>query len=244
MLRRQFISILSAIALIGCTTALPNAPKTGTHTKHVIATALWNEPVFDNDVNDFERAFSSASSSKVSSHKLSARTALPDFTEEIGDVYLDTVEQMQQGDQLVSFITSHGYKNLVGIKTANLEVAAYGEDLNELFTTADDFAHIIVIQACYSGSLIPALKNRNRIIITAADPNHPSFGCEPDAQNTWFTKALKGEIKPGRSWTQIFTATKAKVAAYEASQGVPAGQGSNPQMYIGANMKDIANAPI
>jgi Peptidase C13 family len=36
---------------------------------------------------------------------------------------------------------------------------------------------VVVISACYSGVFIPRLANPDMLVITAADADHPSFGC-------------------------------------------------------------------
>ncbi|WP_430648720.1 C13 family peptidase [Bradyrhizobium neotropicale] len=38
---------------------------------------------------------------------------------------------------------------------------------------------VVVISACYSGVFVPRLANPYLLVITAADADHPSFGC-PD----------------------------------------------------------------
>ena len=40
----------------------------------------------------------------------------------------------------------------------------------------------VVISACYSGVFIPRLANPNSLVVTAADANHSSFGCEDRAR--------------------------------------------------------------
>jgi hypothetical protein len=37
---------------------------------------------------------------------------------------------------------------------------------------------VVVISACYSGVFIPRLANPNVLVITAADADHSSFGCQ------------------------------------------------------------------
>jgi hypothetical protein len=66
----------------------------------------------------------------------------------------------------------------------------------------------VVISACYSGVFIPWLANPNNLVVTAADANHSSFGCEDRAKWTYFgnaffnialrrTTRLKGCVRAG-----------------------------------------------
>lgn len=49
---------------------------------------------------------------------------------------------------------------------------------------------VIVISACYSGSFIPALQDDNTLIITASAADRTSFGCENEADYTYFGRAF------------------------------------------------------
>jgi hypothetical protein len=48
---------------------------------------------------------------------------------------------------------------------------------------------VVIISACYSGVFIPRLADVINII-TAADANHSSFGCEDKAKWTYFGDAF------------------------------------------------------
>ena len=48
----------------------------------------------------------------------------------------------------------------------------------------------MVISACYSGVFIPRLANADTLVITAADGDHASFGCEDRAKWTYFGDAF------------------------------------------------------
>jgi hypothetical protein len=49
---------------------------------------------------------------------------------------------------------------------------------------------VVVISACYSGAFIPRLANPDTLVITAADADHPSFGCRDKAKWTYFGNAF------------------------------------------------------
>ena len=49
---------------------------------------------------------------------------------------------------------------------------------------------VLIISACYSGSLIPTLSGPNRMIITAARSDRSSFGCQEENEFTFFDKKI------------------------------------------------------
>jgi hypothetical protein len=49
---------------------------------------------------------------------------------------------------------------------------------------------VVIISACYSGVFIPPIADADTLVITAADANHSSFGCEDKAKWTYFGDAF------------------------------------------------------
>jgi hypothetical protein len=49
---------------------------------------------------------------------------------------------------------------------------------------------VVVISACYSGIFIPRLANPEAMVMTAADAQHPSFGCQDKAKWIYFGDAF------------------------------------------------------
>src|SRR6202022_691723 len=80
-------------------------------------------------------------------------------------------------------LTSHGTRAGIAVKTpSRLEILSP----LDLFTMLDrtQVRHrIVIISACYSGVFIPPLADPDTLVITAADADHPSFGCRNG--NTW-----------------------------------------------------------
>jgi hypothetical protein len=58
---------------------------------------------------------------------------------------------------------------------------------------------VVVISACYSGVFIPRLANPDTLVITAADADHPSFGCRDKPSGpilaTPFSMSHSGRLK-------------------------------------------------
>jgi Peptidase C13 family len=49
---------------------------------------------------------------------------------------------------------------------------------------------VVVISACYSGVSVGPLANANTLVITAADSDHSSFGCQDKVKWTYFGDAF------------------------------------------------------
>lgn len=92
---------------------------------------------------------------------------------------------------------------------------------------------IILISACYSGQfIIDELKGDNRVIMTAAIADRPSFGCSTDTTYTYWDGCLLSEIPKSATWTEAYSNIQACVQAKEALIGA---RPSLPQAFFGAN---------
>jgi len=101
---------------------------------------------------------------------------------------------------------------------------------------------VILLSACFSGSLLSELKSEDRIIVTAARADRASFGCEPAAQHTYFGEAvLRSFGQRSRSLEQIVADIGTSVAAQERAHGETA---SEPQVYVGQHMTAFYAEPV
>ena len=80
------------------------------------------------------------------------------------------------------------------------------------------------------------LEDDNTLIITATDAHHQSFGCGNGHNLTWFGKAYFDDaLRRTRSFTDAFGLARKEVAERERKRGFTP---SNPQMYVGAAMRE------
>ena len=129
-------------------------------------------------------------------------------------------------------MTSHGakhqgfYLSLSGILGPDL----FAQLINKRCGNAPT---IILISACYSGQfLTESLKGPNRIIMTAAIEDRPSFGCSADTRYTYWDACLLSEIPRSQTWAQVAKNVQACIQAKETAEGFP---GSFPQAFFGTN---------
>jgi hypothetical protein len=145
-------------------------------------------------------------------------------------------------DVLFLYITTHGSEDaelsveLLPLQLAQIRPAALARMLHQ----SGIKWKVLVISACFSGGFIEALRDGNTLIITATDAKSQSFGCDNGADFTWFGKAYFDEaLRRTRSFTEAFEFARQAVAQREREQKLTA---SNPQMYIGAAIKDKLTA--
>jgi hypothetical protein len=143
----------------------------------------------------------------------------------------------REEDILLIFMTSHG------AETHELSVVFDPMDfaqidaafLHEQLARAGIGWRVVVISACYSGGFVAPLENDRSLIITAADADHPSFGCTPDADFTYFGRAFFAEeLAQTFSLTTAFEKAIVSIAQREHDKGYEA---SRPQIAMGTQMK-------
>ncbi|MBT3980425.1 MAG: hypothetical protein HOE90_03680 [Bacteriovoracaceae bacterium] len=96
---------------------------------------------------------------------------------------------------------------------------------------------VILISACYSGQFITSsLAGDNRIILTAAHKNLPSFGCSADEEYTFWDGCIIEEMGKSVTWADLHSNVKTCISSKEKALGV---RPSLPQSYFGKNVKDL-----
>lgn len=248
---KPILALMSAALVSACmapATVAPSAPQAVPQTvavtdsqTYLMGWGMFGDPVFDRDVITFERAFSRAFGAPTQTLAYGANDR--SLTRPNVDFISASLTQMAGAardgqDLVVVMLTSHGSPDVIALQTSQGGPVApvSADQLAQFLAPLENDRQILILQACYSGSLIDELRSPNRIIVTAASADRSSFGCNPDSDNTWFIKSLNRAMGEGGSWRQIFARTQALVLADEQAAGFPA---SNPQSFVGANMRDI-----
>jgi len=119
---------------------------------------------------------------------------------------------------VVVLITSHGNIDQLAIHIADQAFApirsrvlgVWLRRVNPATPTA------VLLSACHSGSFIPALRDGQRIVLTASAAERSSFGCDTKSTNTWFIESLlEHGMHPSLSWSDSFARTAKRVDAKE-----------------------------
>jgi hypothetical protein len=98
---------------------------------------------------------------------------------------------------------------------------------------------VVVISACYSGVFIPRLANPDTLVITAADADHPSFGCRDKAKWTYFGNAFFNiALRQAKSLKDAFVVARSLVKKRELRERF---EPSNPLMAGGEKRAAVAH---
>jgi hypothetical protein len=122
-------------------------------------------------------------------------------------------------DVLFVWIASHGgEEHELLVRLDPLALAQIDPPSLAAMLADTGLAHRVVgISACYSGGYVPALADPRNLVLTAASADQPSFGCGPDADITWFGRALLAEaFNKDADPVTAFATAAATVAEREA----------------------------
>jgi hypothetical protein len=148
-------------------------------------------------------------------------------------------------DILFLALSSHGSADPeISVSNGALDLQQVtGEDLSAALRASGIKRRIIVISACHAGAFIPALRNPDTIIITAAAADKTSFGCSDDRDLTYFGEAFYRDALPKAQTLQdAFRQAKDAIALREAQEHQKA---SDPQAYFGSDLERmLADNPM
>jgi hypothetical protein len=136
------------------------------------------------------------------------------------------------------FITSHGIHG-GGVALSYDDDELQPAELDRaLQAGCGDAPTVAIVSACYSGGFTrPPMARPNRIVLSAARADRPSFGCGAGETYTFFDQCLLNSLRGGASWREVFQATRACVAEREQRDDETP---SEPQGWFGAAAASLA----
>ena len=141
-------------------------------------------------------------------------------------------------DACLFYVSSHGKQGdgvyMKRVHDGQLTPAQLNTALNWTCGTAPT---VVMVSACYSGQFIQPLRADNRIIMTAASAQRPSFGCSEAQEYTFWDGCVIDNFERSSTWENLYTNVKQCIAQKEQHLGYPASQ---PQAYFGKNMRGLA----
>jgi hypothetical protein len=200
------------------------------------------EPVFDNGVAALYNRLAALGVPAANIHRLSADPGYGDPSVEPATVnrVLQRIASLQPrpGDRCLVFITSHGQRG------RGIWLAAAGEFLQPaqlglaLSAGCGQMPTVAIVSGCYSGSFAgPATRAPNRIILTAARADRPSFGCQADRTYTVYDECLLDAIPRSPTWRNVADQTLSCVGRREKEMEV---RPSQPQVSVGAGVQNLS----
>ena len=141
-------------------------------------------------------------------------------------------------DACLFYVSSHGKQGdgvyMKRVHDGQLTPAQLNTALNWTCGTAPT---VVMVSAWYSGQFIQPLRADNRIIMTAASAQRPSFGCSEAQEYTFWDGCVIDNFERSSTWENLYTNVKQCIAQKEQQLGYPASQ---PQAYFGKNMRGLA----
>ena len=190
------------------------------------------EPVFDNARLALEEELRRASPAPLAVTSLSAApdAALPATLANIETAFARTAPG---ASACFLFATSHGSPE--GMQLTHSEEVLAPARLDAILDRhCAGRPTVAIISACFSGVFARGpLPDRNRIILTAAARDRPSFGCSDDLTYTYFDEALLKVLPQARRWDELYASLKAEVTVRERELGA---RPSLPQASFGGSV--------
>ena len=235
-----FAALLSACAAPVELPPVPfyDAPSlAGTHWKAVLVAGDATLPVFDNAVQRWQtRLRNDIDMRAIDLQRLSAAPAAITQTGVRSaslDHVLGAIRDMKPttGQGCFVYVTSHGaiYRGITLSLTG--EVLTPDALDRALAVGCGNAPTVAVISGCYTGAFAQApMARANRVVLTAAQANRPSFGCGAEYTYTVFDRCLLGATEQGGDWKRAYAAVQACVGEEEHKGRF---RPSKPQAYFG-----------
>ena len=142
-----------------------------------------------------------------------------------------------ESDVLFLILTSHGSRDGLAVVAGRQAETLKPSHLSKMLGRTGVRNKVVIISACYSGVFIPRLADANTLVITAADANHSSFGCEDKAKWTYFGDAFfNAALRRANNLKDAFLMARSLVLRRELREGF---EPSHPQMAGGEKVEPL-----
>jgi hypothetical protein len=140
-----------------------------------------------------------------------------------------------RGEGCLVFITSHGQRG-EGIWLAHSGEFLRPSDLAQALSAGCARAPtVVIVSGCFTGGFT-AVQAPNRIVVTAARIDRPSFGCSVERTYAVFDECLLASLPREATWRAVIAATQNCVREQESGMQVAP---SEPQVTFGAKVRDL-----
>jgi hypothetical protein len=234
--------LCTAVILLLLAGAGQGAPPASGHWQSVLAAGDIAEPVFDNAVAAFGQWLIARGVPAGDIHRLSASRTPRDTTAEPASAaqLLRRIALLaaRPADRCLIFVTSHGEHGRGVFLAYAHEVLTPAALADALSVGCGNVPTVVIVSSCYSGSFAAGpMLSPNRIILTAARADRPSFGCQADRTYTVFDECLLAALPRARLWRGVFDLSVACVRQRERQMGVLP---SEPRHFFGNKVRDLA----
>lgn len=211
---------------------------------YVVAVGLDDDPVFGREAAEASRVLSrrydaAGRTLTIAAGKGAANDTTPTGTPNALAIVLGGVAARMnvKEDVLILYLTTHGgpriglaYKD-TGIGYGAIAPARLASLINDLGIER----RIVIISACYAGQFVAPLATPDSAIITAADDNRTSFGCDPSNDWTFFGDALiNTALRKPQPLEPAIAEAATLIGEWEFSKGLTS---SLPRSFVGEKAK-------
>lgn len=199
------------------------------------------QPVFDNAVKAVDLWLHEHGVAAADIHRLAASAGPRTPAVEPATLrrVLDRIASLhaRPGDGCFVFITSHGSHDGGIYLSRNDELLRPAALARALDAGCGAVPTVVIVSGCYSGSFARTpMTRQNRIVLTAARADRPSFGCAADRTYTDYDACLLAALPHAETWRGVFNDTRDCVRARENQLGeLP----SQPQASFGAAIRNL-----
>ena len=238
---RLLWAVLVFAVLIGQAVANPTTANPAARWQAVLAAGDDAQPVFDNATRALSQRLAAAGVPAANIHRLSASAAEigPAVEPALIGVLLQRIAGLppRPGERCLIFLTSHGERGAgLWLARSNSELSP-DELARALSRGCAAVPTVVVVSACYSGSFVLGdMAKPNRIILTAARGDRPSFGCQAHRVYNFFDECLLGALPKSATWRVAANQSRECVRRMERALGE---QPSEPQAYFGAVVANL-----
>ncbi|MGP1283788.1 MAG: C13 family peptidase [Parasphingopyxis sp.] len=237
------------------------ANRPGTVDAYVLSIALDSDPVFGREAREAARVLARRYDAEGRTIVLGAPDGNGDDSLPRGSftslsVALARIAEVMDPaeDVLILYATSHGlpagivyyygdqgYGTMSGLRLSTL--------LGELRIAN----RLVIVNACFSGTFVPALSSPTSVVVAAAAPDRTSFGCAATNDWTYFGDAFVNRaLRRPQPLADAFQQAQVKIAQWEGEIGMTS---SEPQIWVGTQagmwldalenrMPQIATRPV
>jgi hypothetical protein len=216
MLRRLVLALLPALMIVAAPAAEQGRGETvrlspqrpGITDSYILSFGLWGpQSVFESEARGAARVLESQLDAKGRSVvRFNTKTragASPAALLAAAEAVGRTIDPSE--DVVILVLTSHGAPEGIGVVAGRRAALMRPEDVARLLDATGARHRVLIVSACYSGIFARALADRRTLVITAAAPDRPSFGCRDGATWTYFgdaffNRALKAEPRLDRAF--------------------------------------------
>ena len=233
--------LVASIVTLGAAPPTARGPVPIGHWQVVLVAGDTAQPVFDNAENAVSLWLSEHGVAAADIHRLAASAKPHDGTTEtatLGNV-LGRIAGLhaRPGEGCFVFITSHGAPGEGIYLSHDDEMLRPGALAHALDAGCGGVPTVVVVSGCYSGTFARGVMTKpNRIVLTAARADRPSFGCAAERTYTVYDSCLLGALPHATTWRGVFNEVRQCVETREQQLGALP---SHPQASFGAAVRNL-----